>query len=163
MVERLPIPEPVEENVESLFEILGGPQPETPQPGGDSDDGPAYRPEYTPDHMDAIAPEEPGHAAEVGRGDADEHAEPSAFGFTQPVTGTQKQKQEKQKTSVQITLQMTDYVQQAVDHYKRLAKVDKLKPSKTPYCPEGSLVAANDEEQGEVSNLLHPNEEPLGC
>ena len=47
---------------------------------------------------------------------------------------------------------MSDYVQQAVDHYKRLAGVDKLKDASTPYCPEGSLIPANDDVKGQLSD-----------
>ena len=45
---------------------------------------------------------------------------------------------------------MTDYVQQAVDHYKKFPGATTLKHAKTPYCPEGSLLLANDGEKGEL-------------
>ena len=56
------------------------------------------------------------------------------------------------RQGIQILFNMVDYVQQSVDHYKRLAGVDKLKPAKAPYCPDGSLLPANDEVQGELSD-----------
>merc|ERR1712012_113149 len=37
----------------------------------------------------------------------------------------------------QVLLNMTDYVQQSVDHYMKKAGIDTLKSASTPYCPEG--------------------------
>ena len=47
---------------------------------------------------------------------------------------------------------MTDDVQQAVDHYKKLSGTTTLKHARTPYCPEGSLLPASDEEKGELES-----------
>ena len=43
---------------------------------------------------------------------------------------------------------MTDYVQQAVEHYKRLSGITSLKPARTPYCPENSLKPQDEEHPG---------------
>ena len=46
---------------------------------------------------------------------------------------------------------MTDYVAQAVEHYKKLSGHEKLKAAITPYCPEGALHPDNDDIEGELS------------
>ena len=49
-----------------------------------------------------------------------------------------------------VTLDMCNYVESAVTHYKTLAGVDKLKTASTPFCPEGSLLPEGEEERGEL-------------
>ena len=49
-----------------------------------------------------------------------------------------KAPQVKKRKAKQILFNMTDYVQQAVDHYKKLSGTPILQHAKTPYCPKGS-------------------------
>ena len=51
-----------------------------------------------------------------------------------------------------VRFDMTAYARQAVDMYTASTGVSKLRYASTPFCPEGSLVAADDEEEGEVSH-----------
>ena len=46
---------------------------------------------------------------------------------------------------------MVDYVRQAVDLYKELAGLSKLRKASTPFCPEGSLTLADEEAQGQLA------------
>ena len=50
-----------------------------------------------------------------------------------------------------ISYDMSDYAQQSVEMYKKLTGVEKLREASTPFCPEGSLVACDDEVKGEVA------------
>jgi hypothetical protein len=46
---------------------------------------------------------------------------------------------------------MEDYCNDAVNLYKRVANVEKLRDAKTPFCPDGSLPAADDDVRGELA------------
>ena len=50
-----------------------------------------------------------------------------------------------------ISYDMSDYASQSVEMYKKLTGVEKLREASTPFCPEGSLVACDDEVKGEVA------------
>ena len=50
-----------------------------------------------------------------------------------------------------VRFDMAAYARQAVDMYVSSTGVTKLRPAPTPFCPDGSLTAAGDEEEGEVS------------
>lgn len=43
------------------------------------------------------------------------------------------------------------YVQQAVDMYKELSGVQKLRAAATPFCPDGSLTPHDDKVHGELA------------
>ena len=45
---------------------------------------------------------------------------------------------------------MTDYVKQSIEHYQELSGVEKLKKAPTPFCLDGSLHPANDDDVGEL-------------
>ena len=45
---------------------------------------------------------------------------------------------------------MSDYVRQAVEHYKGKAGISELKRAATPYCPPGSLLPSDDDVRGEL-------------
>ena len=49
-----------------------------------------------------------------------------------------------------VVFDMIDYAQQAVDLYTSITG-SKLKPANTPFCPEGSLIPADDEASGELA------------
>ena len=49
-----------------------------------------------------------------------------------------------------VTYDMSDYVRQAIEHYMSLAGITKLKKATTPFCPDGTLLPADDEIVGEV-------------
>ena len=49
-----------------------------------------------------------------------------------------------------VVFDMIDYAQQAVDLYTSITG-SKLKPATTPFCPEGSLIPADDEASGELA------------
>ena len=49
-----------------------------------------------------------------------------------------------------VVFDMLDYAQQAVDLYTSITG-SKLKPAATPFCPEGSLIPADDEASGELA------------
>ena len=49
-----------------------------------------------------------------------------------------------------VVFDMIDYAQQAVDLYTSITG-SKLKPAATPFCPEGSLIPADDEASGELA------------
>ena len=50
-----------------------------------------------------------------------------------------------------ISYDMSDYAEQSFEMYKKLTGVEKLREASTPFCPEGSLVACDDEVRGEVA------------
>ena len=50
-----------------------------------------------------------------------------------------------------MSFDMEDYCNDAVALYKRVAGVDKLREAKTPFCPDGSLLAIDDCETGELA------------
>ena len=52
-----------------------------------------------------------------------------------------------------IAFDMTDYCRSAVEQYKQLTGVSKLKHAATPYLPEGSLVHADSCERGQMSGV----------
>ena len=51
-----------------------------------------------------------------------------------------------------VIFNMTNYIQQAVDHYISRTGEPKLRKASTPYCPPGSLIASNDEVKGELAD-----------
>ena len=50
-----------------------------------------------------------------------------------------------------VAFNMTDYVKSACDLYESLPGAKPLKPAATPFCPEGSLILADDDERGELA------------
>ena len=65
---------------------------------------------------------------------------PSAFGMVVQTA----------KSRTQVIFNMTNYIQQAVEHYISRTGVKNLKKASTPYCPPGSLLALNDDIKGEL-------------
>ena len=55
-----------------------------------------------------------------------------------------------QSKGKKVIFDMSDYVQQAVEHYMKLAGIDKLKTAPTPFCPDGVLLPENEEVVGEL-------------
>ena len=51
-----------------------------------------------------------------------------------------------------LAFNMQDYVGQAVDKYQSVSGVTKLKHAPTPFVPDGSLLASDDEEAGELAS-----------
>ena len=51
-----------------------------------------------------------------------------------------------------VIFNMTDYVEQSIQHYKTLSGVSKLRDAQTPFCPEGSLRFEDDEAHGELAS-----------
>ena len=50
-----------------------------------------------------------------------------------------------------LAFNMSDYAQQCVDLYLSLPEAKKLRHAATPFAPEGSLIAADDDIQGELA------------
>ena len=48
------------------------------------------------------------------------------------------------KDAKSVEFDMSDYCKSAVQQYKDLAGIDKLKHAPTPFLPEGSLVQADE-------------------
>ena len=46
---------------------------------------------------------------------------------------------------------MVDYVQETVELYKKVAQVEKIKDASTPFCPDGSLPFADEDETGQLA------------
>ena len=55
-----------------------------------------------------------------------------------------------EKIDIELVYNMTDYCRDVVRHYGRITKQDKIKGQSTPYCAEGSLVAADDDVKGQL-------------
>ncbi|MFY9237268.1 MAG: reverse transcriptase domain-containing protein, partial [Roseovarius sp.] len=51
-----------------------------------------------------------------------------------------------------VAFNMRDYVRAACERYMAIDGVKALKAATTPFCPEGSLTAADDEERGELAS-----------
>ena len=51
-----------------------------------------------------------------------------------------------------MTFDMEDYAQQCVDLYESLPEAKTLRHASTPFVPDGSLCAADDEERGQLAN-----------
>ena len=55
------------------------------------------------------------------------------------------------KGSKSVEFDMSDYCRSAVQQYKELAGIDKLKHAPTPFLPDGSLVQADESERGQMA------------
>ena len=55
------------------------------------------------------------------------------------------------KDAKSVEFDMSDYCKSAVQQYKDLAGIDKLKHAPTPFLPEGSLVQADECERGQMA------------
>ena len=55
------------------------------------------------------------------------------------------------KNAKSVEFDMADYCKSAVQQYKDLAGISKLKHAPTPFLPEGSLVQADENERGQMA------------
>ena len=50
-----------------------------------------------------------------------------------------------------MAFNMVDYAKQRVELYESFSSAKKLRHASTPFCPEGSLISSDDDEQGELA------------